>query len=80
MFLESHGRCRDDNRDSPKLCVASLVMDAVAIVIRCLKSGKDFGVNRYSARWFHVKVCGKCTLLQTPSSITVEHTNCSVVG
>jgi hypothetical protein len=33
-------------------------MEAMAVVIRCLVPG----VNRYSAGWFHVKLCAKCTL------------------
>jgi hypothetical protein len=47
VLRESHGRFRDDNPTRPKLCAA------MAVVI--------LG-NGYSAGWFHVKLCVKCTL------------------
>jgi hypothetical protein len=73
VLHESYGRCRDDNPTRPKLCAVPLVMEAMAVVIR---------VSGYSAAWFHVKLCAKCTLHSCCrlSSLTAEHTNSSVVG
>jgi hypothetical protein len=53
VLRESHGRCRDDNPTRPTLCAVFLVMEAMAVVIHA---------NGYSAGWFHVKLCAKCTL------------------
>jgi hypothetical protein len=79
VLREPHGRCRDDNPTRPKLCAISLVMEAMAVVIRCLLPG----VNGYSAGWFHVKLCAKCTLhscYRLFLRLTAEHTISSVVG
>jgi hypothetical protein len=52
VLRESHDRCRDDNPTRPKLCAVSLVMEAVAVVIRCLNSGKDRGRGRTNTFYF----------------------------
>jgi hypothetical protein len=62
----------------PNFCAVSLVMEAMAVVIRCLVPG----VNGYSAGLFRVKLCAKmhvAQLLQTLSLLTAEHTSSSIV-
>jgi hypothetical protein len=63
VLRESHGRYRDDN---PRSAVASDTEGRSGLFVftnaHFLLEFLVLGVNGYSAGWFHVKLCAKCTL------------------
>jgi hypothetical protein len=60
VFRESHGRFRDDSPTRSKLCAEcpKWWMQMHPFLLEFLVPG----VNGFSAWWFHVKLCAKCTL------------------
>jgi hypothetical protein len=58
VLRESRGRCRDDNCIRHRGPTRTLVFANAPFLLEFLVPG----VNGYSAGWFHVKLCAKCTL------------------